>query len=78
MNGWVNSRVARDLRRYHAHYDVTVMNTPWLLVLVALTAILVPVWGEPPVVGEFPSQWANNTGIISMLWRHHKSDTIFV
>ena len=24
-NGWVNSRKAGDLRRYHAHYDVIVM-----------------------------------------------------
>ena len=26
-NGWVNNRVAGDLRRHHAHYDVTVMFT---------------------------------------------------
>ena len=26
INGWVNNREAGDLRRYHAHYDVTVMN----------------------------------------------------
>ena len=25
INGWVNNRKARDLRRYHAHYDVSVM-----------------------------------------------------
>ena len=25
INGWVNNREAGDLRRYHAHYDVTVM-----------------------------------------------------
>ena len=25
INGWVNNRGAGDLRRYHAHYDVTVM-----------------------------------------------------
>ena len=27
MNGWVNNRVAGDLRRYRAHHDVTVMRT---------------------------------------------------
>ena len=27
INGWVNNREAGDLRRYHAHYDVTVMMT---------------------------------------------------
>ena len=27
INGWVNNREAGDLRRYRAHYDVTVMNT---------------------------------------------------
>ena len=26
INGWVNNREAGDLRRYHAHYDITVMN----------------------------------------------------
>ena len=26
INGWVNNRKAGDLRRYRAHYDVTVMN----------------------------------------------------
>ena len=25
MNGWVNNREAGDLKRHHAHYDVTVM-----------------------------------------------------
>ena len=25
INGWVNNRKAGDLRRHHAHYDVTVM-----------------------------------------------------
>ena len=27
INGWVNTREAGDLRRYRAHYDVTVMDT---------------------------------------------------
>ena len=26
INGWVNNRETGDLRRYHAHYDVTVMG----------------------------------------------------
>ena len=26
INGWVNNREAGDLRCYHAHYDITVMN----------------------------------------------------
>ena len=26
INGWVNNRNAGDLRRHHAHYDVTVMG----------------------------------------------------
>ena len=28
INGWVNNREAGDLRRYRAHYDVTVMGLP--------------------------------------------------
>ena len=30
INGWVNNREAGDLRRYRAHYDVTVMNVAWV------------------------------------------------
>ena len=30
INGWVNTREAGDLRRYRAHYDVTVMGPPSL------------------------------------------------
>ena len=26
INGWVNNGEADDLRRHHAHYDVTVMS----------------------------------------------------
>ena len=29
MNGWANIREAGDLRRHHAHYDVTVMQDCW-------------------------------------------------
>ena len=29
INGWVNSREAGDLGRYHAHYDVIVMSLPF-------------------------------------------------
>ena len=36
INGWVNNREAGDLRRYRAHYDVTVMRnydtSVWFLV----------------------------------------------
>ena len=37
INGWVNNREAGDLRRHHAHYDVTVMvprNLPVMNVIV--------------------------------------------
>ena len=30
INGWVNNREAVDLRRYPAHYDVTVMGLEWI------------------------------------------------
>ena len=36
INGWVNNRKAGDLRRYRAHYDVTVMITnPWYSLILA-------------------------------------------
>ena len=34
INGWVNNREAGDLRRHHAHYDVTVMRMQSLDVIV--------------------------------------------
>ena len=33
INGWINNRKAVDLRRYRAHYDVTVMLTGKLVFL---------------------------------------------
>ena len=30
INGWVNNGEAGDLRRHHAHYDVTLMALKWL------------------------------------------------
>ena len=29
INGWINNRQAGDLRRYPAHYDVTLMGPTW-------------------------------------------------
>ena len=31
--GWLNSREAGDLRRYHSHYDVIVMSASAVMVL---------------------------------------------
>ena len=36
INGWVNNREADDLRRHHAHYDVTVM-TPQIILCFLFT-----------------------------------------
>ena len=36
INGWVNNREAGDLRRYRAHYDVSVMSITRSLVVVYL------------------------------------------
>ena len=36
VNGWVNNREVGDLRRYLAHYDVTVMCSFWLFLFVTL------------------------------------------
>ena len=33
INDWVNSREAGDLRRQNGHYDVIVMNYPFLRVV---------------------------------------------
>ena len=79
INGWVNNRKAGDLRCYHAHYDVTIMNscvfvysdadqrkhqTPRVTGLCA---------GNSPGTGEFPGQMASNAENVSIWWRHHVS-----
>ena len=49
INGWVNNREAGDLRRYRAHYDVTVMITQtWIS-----TYIHYKMWGE--IIHPFPN-----------------------
>ena len=49
INGWVNNRVAGDLRRRRAHYDVTVMKMIWfrcvfMLEQIALHASIFDCW----------------------------------
>ena len=34
INAWVNNREAGDLRRHRRHYDVTVMTSPVLMVVI--------------------------------------------
>ena len=34
MNGWVNNRDAGDLRRYHTHHDVRVMQNTYYVILI--------------------------------------------
>ena len=46
INGWVNNREAGDLRRYRAHYDVTVMVTPTPLFLDRYTNGSGPLFGR--------------------------------
>ena len=40
INGWVNNREAGYLRRYHAHYDVAVMDTYESVKLVTLVQVM--------------------------------------
>ena len=56
INGWVNTREAGDLRRYRAHYDLTIM---WVLFMRSLPRqqfMLVHV-GSTSVLS--PRRWAN-------------------
>ena len=36
INGWVNNRNAGDLKRHHAHYDVTVVYAYIIIITMAL------------------------------------------
>ena len=52
INGWVNNCEAGDLRRYHAHYDVTIMH------INGLTTLLSP---HPLSQQQVPVQMEANT-----------------
>ena len=78
INAWVNNREAGDLRRYRAHYYVSVMEindiihttqfiTWWRHDKETLSALQALCEGNPPVTGGFPSQRASNTE----LWHTH-------
>ena len=60
INGWVNNREAGDLRRYCAHYDVTVM------VLIALASSAnCPIFIRPLLFS-----WMTDEGLIFlMIWQ---------
>ena len=67
INGWVNNCEAGDLRRYHSHYDVTIMPQKVLADLVQLELhgkhrIPNAISGQPNVVG------AEN--LLDSWWRH--------
>ena len=72
INGWVNNREAGDLRRYRAHYDVTVMSITFSNIhrlsnkkhisgvlcacMETFSALLAICAGNSPVPGELPTQ----------------------
>ena len=49
INGWANNREAGDLRRYRAHYDVTVMPS-FHCELVWLRDMITEEWFKEPVI----------------------------
>ena len=60
INGWVNNGEAGDLRRYRAHYDVTVMYLPVLASASAATAL---------TLGSASSVNSNNMEITAGVWK---------
>ena len=55
INGWVNNREAGDLRRHHAHYDITQMMTDVLniqLILHQTKSIFEIRAANPTVIGD--------------------------
>ena len=74
INGWVNNSEAGGLRRYRAHYDVTVMIGGFPKSLFRLTSketSEIRITGPLRfTTGGFPSQKASNAEHVSMWWRH--------
>ena len=53
INGWVSNREAGDLRRYRAHYDVTVMYQNWLCGSCGYTQTSSPQIRRSGIVGSY-------------------------
>ena len=45
-NGWANNRDAGDLRRYRAHYDVTVIISARFPLMREVTYVTFPIWSD--------------------------------
>ena len=63
MNAWVNNRKAGDLRRYQAHYDVT------LMIVHCSLSIIQYKWGLPQYIFIFVSvnHTVNNTSHLEVI-----------
>ena len=67
INGWVNNREAGDLRRDHAHYDITIMMIyiPWIMYTVCALLCFVVVWYHPVLPISFQGDFS---GTASLWW----------
>ena len=57
INGWVNNRMAGDLRRYRAHYDITVMS--W-----QCDGCLTPSVQDEALFSFSPTPWASFSNMV--------------
>ena len=77
INGWVNSREAGDLRRYRAHYYVTVMWIEFTQKSAQLDAHRTNMPEASPDGNRFPTSKTSRTWAFSQLLllcgRHHRS-----
>ena len=69
INGWVNNREAGDLRRYRAHYDVTVMELPVMRKRFHILTSTYDEWKTPAVSASRPEYFeysAINVRIVNL------------
>ena len=83
INSWINNREAGDLRRYRAHYDVTVMvptlkvvrcfvslcqpHAWWRHQMKTILALLALCAGNSPVSGKFSALKTSNARLFSLI-----------
>ena len=80
INDWVNNREAGDLRRYRAHYDVTLMICLSLGLCKRLSDVWETVHYNDVIMGAIASQITSRTIVYSIVYsdadqRKHQSST---
>ena len=75
------SRYLKQMTAWQIHYSDAITGAMASQITgVSIGCLTVLCEGNPPVTGEFPSQWDSNADNASIRWRHHvqSTDAVFL